>query len=457
MRKARVLVIDDEQMIRWSIEQTLKAAGHEVLSAETASAGLGAFRRALPQVVFLDVRLPDGDGLSVLEEIKENTEQDTAVIVMTAFGEIRTAVEAMRLGAFDYLKKPFDFDELEVIVERALEANDLRREVGEFRDQKKRTYSLENIVGKSEKMLAVFALLDKIAESDASTILVQGENGTGKDLVARAIHYRSRRADGPFLDIACTAMPETLLESELFGYEKGAFTDATSTKRGLLELASGGTLFLDEIGDMPLPSQAKLLRVLETKRFKRLGGTVDHHVDIRIVAATNKDLEAAVRERRFRNDLYYRLKVIPVVIPPLRERLEDIPLLLQHYMDKYNAEFRKDFRRVSQSALDLLMAYHWPGNVRELRNLVERVMILEKGDTLLPAHLPPEMVGGVRPAIPCETYRLPPTGISLQDVEKDFVRQALELARGNQTRAAHLLGITRDALRYRMQKFGLGD
>jgi len=457
MRKAKILVVDDEQMIRWSIQQTLVAAGYEVTCAETAGEGLAMFRQVLPQVVFLDVRLPDGDGLSTLQVIKEEAQQETAVVVMTAYGEIRTAVEAMRLGALDYLKKPFDFDELEVIVERALEATSLKRELGELRREKKRAYSAENIIGRSEKMQAVLQLLDKIAESDATTVLVSGENGTGKDLFARAIHYHSRRADGPFLEIACTAMPESLLESELFGYEKGAFTDAKANKSGLLEIADGGTLFLDEIGDMPLTSQVKLLRVLETKRFKRLGGTVDHDVDIRIVAATNRDLEVAVREQRFRADLYYRLKVIPVVLPPLRERQEDVPLLLEHYMVKYNAEFRKEFRFVSEEALKILSGYPWPGNVRELRNLVERIMILERGDTILPEHLPPEIRAVAKPystAVP--NYRLVPTGICLEDVEKDFVRQALELAGGNQTRAAQLLSISRDALRYRMQKFGLG-
>jgi two-component system, NtrC family, response regulator AtoC len=455
MRKSRVLVIDDEQMIRWSVEQTLSAVGHDVIGAATAAEGLAAFRRTLPQVVFLDVRLPDGDGLSVLGKIKEESTHETAVIVMTAYGEVRTAVEAMRLGALDYLKKPFDFDELEVLVNRALETTDLKREVGELREEKKRTYSSDNIVGHSEKMQTVLSLLDKIAASNAATVLIQGENGTGKDLFAHAIHYRSRRATGPFVDIGCTAMPETLLESEVFGYEKGAFTDARATKRGLLELANGGTLFLDEIGDMPLSSQAKLLRVLDNKRFKRLGGTEDHQVDVRIVAATNKDLEVAVRERRFREDLYYRLKVIPVVLPPLRQRRDDIPALLQHYMEKYGTEFHKDFRQVSEAALRLLLDYPWPGNVRELRNLVERIMILESGDTILPEHLPPEMCAGTRSSTSQPSYALPPSGICLEEVEKEFVRQALDLAQGNQTRAAQLLSISRDALRYRMQKFGL--
>jgi len=451
MTKAKVLVVDDEQMIRWSIEQTLSAAGRDVAVAATAVEGMALFRQYLPEVVFLDMRLPDGDGLSLLKKMKEENGQESAVIVMTAFGEIRTAVEAMRLGAYDYLKKPFDFDELEVIVDRALETTHLRREVSELRQERRKTYGVENIVGQSEKIRQVLELLEKIVESDATTVLIQGENGTGKDLFARAIHYRGKRADAAFLDISCTAMPETLFESELFGYEKGAFTDARATKKGLLELADGGTLFLDEIGDMPLISQAKLLKFIESRQFKRLGGTVDHRVDLRVIAATNRNLEEAVREGRFREDLYYRLRVIPIVLPPLRELRDDIPLLLEHYLAKYNAEFRKDFRRVSDDALQLLMSYSWPGNVRELKNLLERIMILEKGDTILPEHLPPEITRPHTSSQPPQ-YRLPPSGICLEEVEKAFVRQALDLAGGNQTRAAQLLGISRDALRYRMHK-----
>ncbi len=451
MSSARVLIVDDEQMIRWSMEQTLRAAGYEVAAAETVANGLALFRQLRPAVLFLDLHLPDGDGLDVLRTVKSENGEDTAVIVMTAFGEISTAVEAMRLGAYDYLKKPFDFDELEVLVGRALDTTRLRREVGEIRQERKRTYALDNIVGESESIQHVLRMVERVAQSDAATVLVRGENGTGKDLIARAIHYHSRRASGPFLDLACTAMPETLFESELFGYEKGSFTDAKATKRGLLELADGGTLFLDEVGDMPMVSQAKFLRVLETRQFKRLGGVVDQRVDIRIIAATNADLEAAVRNGRFREDLYYRLKVIPIILPPLRERPGDIPLLLRHFMAKYNAEFRKNFRHISDEALKLLVGYPWPGNVRELRNLLERILILERGDTLLPEHLPPEITAPSAASGP-HRFTLPPQGIRLEEVEMDFVRQALRMTDSNQTRAAQLLGISRDALRYRLQK-----
>jgi DNA-binding NtrC family response regulator len=456
MPTAKVLVIDDEQMIRWSMEQILRGSGYEVAVAATAAEGTSLFRQLLPQVVFLDVRLPDEDGLTLLKRMKAESQNDAAVIVMTAFGEIRTAVEAMRLGAHDYLKKPFDFDELGVIVEKALETTHLRREVDEVRQERRKTYGLQNIIGQSEAMQRVLSLLDKVADSDAATVLIQGENGTGKDLLARAIHYRSRRADGPFVDVACTAMPETLFESELFGHEKGAFTDAKAAKRGLLELANEGTLFLDEIGEIPLVSQTKLLKVIETRRFRSVGSTTDRELDIRIVAATNKDLEAAVSEGHFREDLYFRLKVIPISLPPLRERTEDIEPLLRHYVERYADEFRCAFRDISEDALRALVTYSWPGNVRELKNLVERILILEKGETILREHLPPEITspGSASPSV---SYHLPPGGIRLEDVEREFVRQALEAAQGNQTRAALLLGISRDALRYRMQKFGLAS
>jgi two-component system response regulator AtoC len=454
MGTAQVLVIDDERVIRLSIEQTLRAAGYDVAGAETAAGGLTLFEQLLPHVVFLDVRLPDEDGLELLKKLKQSAGDETAVIVMTAYGEIRSAVEAMRLGAFDYLKKPFDFDELEALVAKCLQTSNLKREVGELREEWKKTYDVTGIVAHSESMKAVLSVMERIAESEATTVLVQGENGTGKDLVARAIHYRSKRAERLFLDFSCTAMPDTLFESELFGYEKGAFTDAKATKRGLLEVADGGTLFLDEVGEMPLVSQAKFLKVLEAKRFRRLGSTEDREVDIRIVAATNRNLEVAVKDGKFREDLYYRLNVVPIKIPPLRERPGDIVPLLDFYMRKYNVEFRKDFTGISDEARRAFESYAWPGNVRELKNMIERIMILERGQTILPEHIPPEITAtSAKPP----QFRLPRTGIRLEDVEKDFVQQAVEMTGGNQTRAAQLLGVSRDALRYRMQKFGLMD
>jgi len=462
---AKILVTDDEEMIRWSVAQTLRAAGYEVAEAGDAIEGMALFRQLLPDIVFLDMRLPDGNGLDLLKQIKAESGGESAVIMMTAYGEVRTAVEAMRLGAFDYLKKPFDFDELEVLVGKALEAIHLRREVVELRHERRERYGITNIIAHSEKMRSVLALVEKVAQSDTATVLLQGENGTGKDMLARAIHSHGKRSDAAFMDISCSAMPEALLESELFGYEKGAFTDARGTKRGLLELADGGTLFLDEIGDMPLLSQAKLLKFIETRTFKRLGGTADQRVDLRIIAATNCDLEGAVNEGRFRQDLYYRLKVIPVVLPPLRERRPDIPALVQHFMDRYNTEFNKHFARIDEDAMEVLLTYPWPGNVRELRNLIERILILERGDTIRLEHLPPEFLitstepraAVHEPAAPTDgDFRLPDGGISLEEVEKDFVRQAIARSEGNQTRAAQLLGISRDALRYRLQKFGLG-
>jgi two-component system response regulator AtoC len=421
MIRGKVLVVDDDAMIRWSIEQTLRAAGYDVAVAATAAKGMVLFRVLMPEVVFLDVRLPDEDGLSLLKQMKHEGGPETAVIVM-AFGEIRTAVEAMRSGAYDYLKKPFAVDELEVIVAKAIESIHIRREVDELREERKKTFSLENIIGQSERMRQVRSLVEGIAQSEAATVLIRGENGTGKDLVARAIHYHSTRAEGVFLDISCTPMPGRHFESELFGHEKGAFANAKAPKRGLLELADRGTLFLDEVGDMPLISQAQLLDVIQSKRCRRLGGTVDHQVDTRIIAATSADLEAAVQQGRFREDLYDRLKVMPIVLPPLRERTEDIPLLVEYYLPKYNAEFHKSFRRLSADGLRMLMSYSWPGNVRELQNLTERILIREQGDTILPEHLPPEITQPIN-GCPRPSYCMSPSGICLQDVEKGLVQQ----------------------------------
>jgi DNA-binding NtrC family response regulator len=398
---------------------------------------------------------------------------DTTVILMTAYSSIHSAVEAIKLGAYDYVNKPFDFDDLLASIQKALETTRLRREVKRLRNEQKNAYGVSNIVGRSAAMRDVFVMIRKVAESAATTVLIQGESGTGKDLVAKAIHFASDRSDKPFMNITCSALPETLLESELFGHERGAFTDAKLQKKGLLELASGGTVFLDEIGDMGLALQAKLLRFLEEKTMKRVGGVRDIRVDVRIIAATNRDLEKAVRQGAFREDLYYRLKVIPIHLPSLEERKDDIPHLVAHFLDQFNREFKKSTQGFSPEALDCLMRYHWPGNVRELRNVIERAMILETKPQIAVEDLPREIVrppaepsGAPPPASagaeePPDadgddgTYRLPETGVTLEEVERDLVRQALERTRGNQTHAARLLNISRDALRYKMKKFGL--
>jgi len=450
-----VLVVDDERLIRWSLEQTLEKAGYQVETVEGGGAALQAVRQECPDVVLLDLKLPDLDGIQVLRQLKE-AHPDVQVVIMTAYADVATAVEAMRLGAYDYVPKPIDFESLGVTLRNALEARHLRQRVEFLREKHLYPFRFDRIVGRSRAIQAVVALARKVSASGATTVLIQGESGTGKDVLAKAIHYESARAEEPFMEITCTAMPETLLESELFGHERGAFTDAKAQKKGLLELAHGGTLFLDEIGDMTPALQAKLLRVLEERRFRRVGGTRDISVDIRIVAATNRDLRAVVEQGGFRKDLYYRLQVVTITIPPLRERREDIPLLVAHFLEHFSREFKKPQPRVGPQLERLLVQYDWPGNVRELRNVVERAMILAESGDLTPADLPPEIAGrGDGPRVERPRFQMPASGLVLEEVERDFVRQALELTRGNQTRAARLLGLTRDELRYRVKKFEL--
>jgi two-component system response regulator AtoC len=452
---SKLLVVDDEQLIRWSLERTLAKAGYEVSSASTGEAALAAVREDPPDLILLDLKLPDTDGLQVLRQIREISPH-AQVVIMTAYADVATAVRAMKLGAYDYIAKPIDFEDLAVTLRNALEARQLRWTVRLLRETHLRPFRFDQIVGTSAALREVVALARKVAQSEASTVLIQGESGTGKDLLAKAIHYESARAEDPFMEIACTAMPETLLESELFGHERGAFTDAKGQKRGLFELAHGGTVFLDEIGDMSGGLQGKLLRVLEERRFRRVGGIKDISVDIRVMAATNRDLQQIVETGAFRKDLYYRLQVVTITLPPLRTRREDVPLLARHFLEHFSREFKRPLPRLSSAAERVLVQYEWPGNIRELRNVIERAMILEDTAELLPAHLSPEIARLAAPlAAPAAVFRLPDTGVVLDEVEREFVRQALELTGGNQTRSARLLGLTRDELRYRLKKFGL--
>jgi DNA-binding NtrC family response regulator len=399
--------------------------------------------------------LPKKKGMDVLKRIS-GSDSDLPVIMITAHGSIDAAVEAMRLGAFTYVCKPFDLDEIVLSVRQALETTSLRREVRQLRNEQKERYGWANIVGRSKPMLEVFGMMQRIIESDPATVLVQGESGTGKDLVAKAIHYQSRRADKPFMNITCTAISKNLLESELMGHERGAFTDAKTAKKGLLELADGGTVFLDEMGSLPMSLQSKLLRFLEDKSFKRVGGTRDITVDVRVIASTNRDLKAAVEEGTFRGDLYYRLNVVPLTLPPLRERKEDIPLLVNHFIDMFNREFRKRVREISAEAMEMLMAYHWPGNVRELKNMIERAIILSSTDVLSPEDFPSDLrEPRGAPAVQDGTVTLPPQGLKLEEVERSLVLQALERCGWNQTQAGKLLGLNRDQVRYRIEKYGL--
>jgi two-component system, NtrC family, response regulator AtoC len=449
MSKATILVVDDEALIRWSLTERLKAEGYDVLEAETGRSALEQLPEGV-DLVLLDFRLPDTDGVSVLRKIKE-FDQDILVILLTAFASVETAVEAMKLGAYHFANKPFNLDDVAATVERALETTRLRRELRQFRTNAARPYGLHRIVGSSSTITALRHLVARVAVTPASTVLLTGESGTGKDLVAKVLHYASDRASRPFMNITCSALPEQLLESELFGHERGAFTDARLQKKGLLEMADGGTVFLDEIGEMTPGLQAKLLRFLEEKSFKRVGGSVDIRVDVRVVAATNRNLEEEVSKHQFRSDLFFRLNVLPITMPPLRAHAEDIPLLVEYFIDGFNTEFRKRVLGATPAAYALLQSYGWPGNVRELRNVIERAMLLSDSDRLDAQDFP----AMTRAVSANNEFELPATGVDLEQLERSLVIQALRRSGNNQTRAGAMLGLNRDQIRYRIEKFGL--
>ena len=453
MKLNKILVVDDEHLIRWSLEQNLKKQGYDVITAGTGEDALRLAREQQPDLILLDIQLPGISGIEVLEKIKE-FDDEIIVVMLTAHGGLETAVNAMRLGAHDYVSKPFNLDELSIIIKKALENCDLKREVVRLRTETKK--SAPNIIGGSRQTQYLMEVLDKVARSEASTVLVQGESGTGKELVAKWIHYSSNRAEKPFIAINCAAVPATLLESELFGHEKGAFTDAKVTKKGLFELADGGTVFLDEIGDMEMGMQAKLLRFLEDRSFRRIGGGRVYTVDVRIISATNKDLQKSIEEKSFRNDLYYRLQVIPIFLTPLRERKEDILALAKHFVEMYNKDFNKKVQGIAGMAERMMLDYSWPGNVRELKNVIERAIILGNDESLLMEHLPLEIVAkaSAQCGSPMAAFRLPAEGIDIEEVERELIRQALEITEWNQSKAAKKLNLGIDAFRYRMKKFG---
>ena len=453
VRKRNILLVDEDSVRSQSLANLLEERGYAVDLLYSGQQALKRLELEAFDLLIIDQQLSDVSGLDVLRRLRE---QDDAlnVVLVTAAEDVDAAAEALRLGAFECLKRPCENDELALVVERALEADQLKREVELLRSTSTSKYGIDSIIGSSRALQQVLEMVRKVARSDAGTVLIQGESGTGKELIARAIHHESSRADQPFMAINCSAVPETLLESELMGYEKGAFTDAKTQKKGLFELADGGTVFLDEIGDMNPAMQVKLLRILEERAFRRVGGTRDIRVDVRVISATNRDLIKAMEDESFRSDLYYRIGVIPIHLPPLRERREDIPVLAEHFINLFNREFGKQVRGISKMAEKILVEYNWPGNIRELKNVIERAVILECEDTLLVENLPREMVGKtVGGQVGPLNFRLPPEGIDIEDVERELIRQALELAEGNQSKAARLLNLGIDALRYRMKKF----
>ena len=451
----KILVIDDEKLIRWTLEQHLVKEGYEIVTADSAEKGLALVNEEVPDLILLDNRLPEMTGLELLERLHVQ-ERGLMVIMITAYGLVETAVKAMKLGAYDYISKPFNLEEITFVIRKALEAGSLRSQIKQLRG------TVDAIIGETDQMVRVKNLILQIAKSDATTVLIQGESGTGKELVAKAIHYSSLRSDKPFMAINCAALPVTLLETELMGHEKGAFTDAKAAKKGLFELADGGTLFLDEIGDMDLSMQAKLLRVLEEKSFRRVGGVRDIKVDVRVISATNQNLSTAMNEGKFRKDLYYRLQVVPITLPPLRERGRDIISLARHFVRHFSKECHKNVQGISREAEQLLLENSWPGNVRELKNVIERAMIFEIDREIMPEHLPQELLHresapAMQAAAPIslDCLEIPETGISIEDVEQALVKRALEMANHNQTQAALLLKMPRDAFRRRMKRFGL--
>ncbi len=448
--KGRVLVVDDEKNMRWVLAEALGAEGFEVEQATDGKEALSAVAEDEPDLMVLDHRMPKPDGMEVLRRLRAGG-STFPIIMLTAHGNVVQAVEAMKAGADEYLTKPFDLEELKLAINKALKMRTLAVEVERLREELDREYDVEGIVAADPKMIEVIENVRKVALTNA-TVMIYGESGTGKELVARAIHTLSARADKPFVSVSVGALPETLLESELFGYEKGAFTGAVTAKPGRFELANTGTVFLDEVGDISPAVQVKLLRVLQERQFERLGGTRSIEVDVRIVAATNQDLQQLIADGTFREDLFYRLNVVPISLPPLRTRADDIPLLVAHFLEKFNAGAKK----ISSEAMEVLVTYQWPGNIRELENTIERIVILSQGDKIEVEDLPLEVRLNTRACpITSEGFVLPEEGVDLEEVELDLIRQALERAGGSAPKAAKLLGLTAKTLEARMQRLGL--
>ena len=482
----KILIVDDEPLIRWSLSHPLSKDGYLVETAATGAEARAKIEAFKPHMVLLDIRLPDASGLKLLETFKrENPE--LIIIMITAFADVGSTVEAFKLGAEDYIGKPFNLDSVRQIIKQAFSKKKIAGPMEETETPVNRKINEDRLIGNSSKMIEVFKIIKRCAETNDKTVLILGESGTGKELVAQAVHFYSRRSRHPFFEINCAAIPENLLENELFGHEKGAYTDAGRRHKGIFELADGGSVFLDEIGDMPLPMQGKILKVIENKRYRRLGGDRDIAVNVRIIAATNRNLEKMVRDGAFRADLFYRLNVMTIKIPPLRERPTDIPHLARHFVETFNQEHNRNIEDLSPEALEKLLAYAWPGNVRELRNTIERAIILEDSRILSPGNLNlasetgrPKGSETASPTTPSPGRRagesplpdnpgpaaangehgeivitLPAAGLSLDELEKTIIQLALDKHAGNQTRAARFLRLSRDTLRYRMKKFNL--
>ncbi len=455
MSRGFIAVCDDELLIRLWLEEHLSDAGFQVRSYEHGTELIDAVESERPDLVLLDLRLPDGSGLDFLKRIKA-FDPNIAVIMVSAHGEVETAVQAVRDGAHHFLEKPIVLPELLLLIDKALEALRLTSEVGRYREGNAWQFREVTLVGRSFAMRRVAELITRLAlRGSPANVLIRGESGTGKDVVAKAIHARGPRRDRPFISVNCTALPESLVESELFGHEAGAFTDARESKTGLFELANGGTILLDEIGDMPKAAQGKLLQVLETHTLRRVGGVRDIGVDVHVIAATNRDLELAVEDGSFREDLYYRLNVVPIELPPLRDRREDIAPLVMHFIDSLCNELRIGSRLPSPQAMRALESHDWPGNSRQLRNVLERILLLQDDETIELSSLPPEFGGASHAGQTRGGFMLPSDGIDLEGVERDLIRQALDAADGNKSQAARLLGLTRDTLRYRLEKHGV--
>jgi DNA-binding NtrC family response regulator len=461
VNRSTILIVDDERTLARSIKLFLTDHGYDAEVAENGDKALELVDRLRPDLVFLDVSLPGMSGIEVLKRIKEY-DRNMAVVIMTAYGSIEGAVEAVKLGAFDYIKKPVDLEELKLLAERALETSRLKQELSYYKQREVRDLPFKGIVGKSESIREIIERIQQIASlEETPPILITGETGTGKGLVARTIHNQSRRSASAFIEVNCTALPATLMEAELFGYERGAFTDAKESKMGLFEAADGGFLFLDEVGDIEFSLQGKLLRAIEERTVRRVGGLRDRRIDVRIVAATHRDLEKEVGAERFRKDLYYRLAVITIDLPPLRARGEDILLLAAHFLDKFNFKYGKNIRGIDERAAGLLMEYPWPGNVRELSHVIERAVLWSQGERLAIQPLSPEIPPRAKPlslhsvASPAQSSLLPKRN-RIAKWDRSLITQALEQAGGNLSRAAKILGVSRGALRYHLKKLGLG-